>query len=128
MFFGLRCDVPPHPLNDASYPVSVRQCRRLQSRLLQCKAHAKPPCDLLILPGVTPANKGLAPSGSFIQFLEEKIYIYHSRRTQQICAKMADGGLRYFISYLLNLVLAENGTANNAISAQIFKTLWCILI
>ena len=38
-------------------------------------AHAKPPCDLLILPGVTPANKGLAPSGnSFI--LLKKIFIF----------------------------------------------------
>ena len=36
---------------------------------------------------------------------------------------MADGGLRLFISYLVNLVRAENGTAINAIYAQIFKTL-----
>ncbi|MET4084237.1 hypothetical protein ABIB40_004211 [Pedobacter sp. UYP30] len=36
---------------------------------------------------------------------------------------MADGGLRKFISYLLNLVRYYNGYASNAISAQIFKTL-----
>jgi len=27
--------------------------------------HPKPPCDLLILQEVTPAHKGLAPSGKF---------------------------------------------------------------
>ncbi|MET4084250.1 hypothetical protein ABIB40_004226 [Pedobacter sp. UYP30] len=36
---------------------------------------------------------------------------------------MADIGLRKVISYLLNLVLCDNGSASNAISAQIFKTL-----
>lgn len=36
---------------------------------------------------------------------------------------MADGGLRYFISYLLKLVRYDNGSASNAISAQISKTL-----
>jgi len=36
---------------------------------------------------------------------------------------MADGGLRQFISYLLNLVRCDNGSASNAISAQISKTL-----
>jgi hypothetical protein len=36
---------------------------------------------------------------------------------------MADGGLRQFISYLINLVRYNNGSASNAISAQIFKPL-----
>jgi hypothetical protein len=36
---------------------------------------------------------------------------------------MADGGLSKFISYLLNLVRCDNGSASNAISAQIFKPL-----
>ncbi|MET4083531.1 hypothetical protein ABIB40_003503 [Pedobacter sp. UYP30] len=36
---------------------------------------------------------------------------------------MADGGLCSFISYLFNLVRYDNGSASNAISAQIFKTL-----
>ncbi|MET4084020.1 hypothetical protein ABIB40_003993 [Pedobacter sp. UYP30] len=40
---------------------------------------------------------------------------------------MADGGLRKFIGYLLNLVRCDNGSASNAISAQIFKTLWVTL-
>jgi len=30
---------------------------------LQCIPHGKPPCHLLMLPGVTPAHKGLSPSG-----------------------------------------------------------------
>src|SRR5690606_24228957 len=45
------------------YPVPVRWNRGLQSRFLQCMPHGKPPCDLLTLRGVTPARKGLAPSG-----------------------------------------------------------------
>ncbi|MET4083527.1 hypothetical protein ABIB40_003499 [Pedobacter sp. UYP30] len=36
---------------------------------------------------------------------------------------MADSGLRQFISYLLTLVRYDNGSASNAISAQISKTL-----
>ena len=40
---------------------------------------------------------------------------------------MADCGLRNFISYLFSLVLAENGTAINAIYAQISKTLAVML-
>lgn len=36
---------------------------------------------------------------------------------------MADNGLIKFSAYLLNLVQAENGSASNAISAQIFKPL-----
>jgi hypothetical protein len=40
---------------------------------------------------------------------------------------MADGGLRQFIGYLLNLVGYDNGSASNAISAQISKTLAVML-
>lgn len=36
---------------------------------------------------------------------------------------MAEGGSSQFISYLLNLVQCDNGSASDAISAQIFKTL-----
>ena len=36
---------------------------------------------------------------------------------------MADGGLTQFISYLVNLVRCDNGTASNAFYAQIHKTL-----
>src|SRR4051812_25703436 len=47
--FGLRNDVLTHPDGYASYAVSVRQYRYLQSRLLQCMDHSKPPCGLLML-------------------------------------------------------------------------------
>ena len=40
--------------------------------------------------------------------------------------KMANSGLRQYISYLLNLVGGDNGSATNAISAQICKTLGAI--
>jgi len=66
--FGRQYDVLPYPTYNASYAVPVRQYRLLQSRLLQCMGHPKPPCDLLMLPGVTLVHKGLTPSGlSFIQ-------------------------------------------------------------
>ena len=35
------------------YAVSVRQYRPLQSRLLQCLNHSKPPCDLLRFPNLS---------------------------------------------------------------------------
>ncbi|OAQ38504.1 hypothetical protein A5893_13850 [Pedobacter psychrophilus] len=40
---------------------------------------------------------------------------------------MADGGLCYFISYLINLMRCDNGSASNAISAKFFKTLAVII-
>jgi len=68
VFVGLCNDVLTCPNKHASYPVPVRQFRLLPVGLLQCMGHPKPPCHLLMLPGVTPAHKGLAPSGlSFIQ-------------------------------------------------------------
>ncbi len=36
---------------------------------------------------------------------------------------MADGGLSKFSAFLLTLMQADNGSASNAISAQIFKPL-----
>jgi len=60
--------VATYPDNNASYPVPVRQFRLLPVGLLQCIGHPKPPCHLLMLPGVTPVHKGLPPSGlSFIK-------------------------------------------------------------
>ena len=68
VFVGLCNDVLTYPNKHASYPVPVRQFRLLPVGLLQCMGHPKPPCHLLMLPGVTPAHKGLAPFGlSFIQ-------------------------------------------------------------
>jgi len=52
-----------YPRFIASYAVSVRQYRILPFGFLQCMSHPKPPCHLLMLPGVTPAHKGLTPSG-----------------------------------------------------------------
>ena len=60
--FGLHYDVLAHPLLPASYAVPVRQYRVLQARFLHCMPHGKPACDLLMVQGVTPAHKGLAPS------------------------------------------------------------------
>ena len=50
---------PERPL----YPVPVRWNQGLQSRFLHCMPRGKPACDLLVLRGVTPAHKGLSPSG-----------------------------------------------------------------
>jgi len=60
---GLCNDVLTYPDNNASYPVPVRQFRLLPFGLLQCMGHPKPPCHLLMLPGVTLVHKGLTPSG-----------------------------------------------------------------
>ncbi|MEI6436718.1 MAG: hypothetical protein WCP32_17985 [Bacteroidota bacterium] len=63
VFFGRCKDGIAYPDNYASYAVSVRQYRILQSRFLQCILYSKPPCGLLILSGHTPTYKGLSPSG-----------------------------------------------------------------
>ena len=52
-----------YPRFIASYTVPVRQYRILQSRFLQRMGHPKPPCDLLILQGLTLAYKGLPAFG-----------------------------------------------------------------
>ncbi len=75
MELGLCNDVLAYPRFIASYTLSVRQYRTLQSRCLQCIPHGKPPCDLLMLQGVTLAHKGLTPSGKIhpiLRFLENK--------------------------------------------------------
>ena len=71
VFVGRCNDVLTYPSNYASYHVSthfesgfsVRQYRILPFGFLQCMGRPKPPCHLLILPGVTPVYKGLTPSG-----------------------------------------------------------------
>jgi hypothetical protein len=69
VFFGRCNDVLAYPRFIASYAVSVRQYRILPFDFLQCMGHPKPPCHLLILPGVTPVYKGLTPSGKIHSFL-----------------------------------------------------------
>lgn len=76
LIFGRYKDVVAYPDCYASYAVSVRQYRPLQSRFLQCLPRSRPPCGLLTVRGVTPARKGLPvrtdvhpggpPSGKFI--------------------------------------------------------------
>ncbi|MDP3467217.1 MAG: hypothetical protein Q8S11_02710, partial [Daejeonella sp.] len=61
-------------------------------RLLQCLGHPKPPCDLLMLPDVTPVHKGLAPSGD--SFLKE-LYLPFKAHTMDI-KRRADNGFRKF--------------------------------
>ncbi len=52
-----------HPVGYASYAVPIRQYRYLQSGLLQCMDHSKPPCHLLMLRVINPAHKRLALFG-----------------------------------------------------------------
>ena len=74
--YSLDFDVLCHLIHSfmPRYAVPVRQYRPLQSRLLQCTPHGKPPCDLLMLPDVigrirdSPPESflsGRSPSGSF---------------------------------------------------------------
>jgi len=75
---GLCNGVLAYPRFIASYTLPVRQYRTLQSRCLQCMPRDKPPCDLLMLQGVTLAHKGLTPSGKIhptLRFLENKFVI-----------------------------------------------------
>lgn len=73
--FGLYKDVLAYPTLIASYVVSVRRYRILQSRFLQCLPRGKPPCDLLVLRDVIPAHKGLAPSRlmTYIQTINQRM-------------------------------------------------------
>ena len=70
VFVGLCNGVVTYPNKHASYSVPVRQFRLLPVGLLQCMGHPKPPCHLLMLPGVTPVHKGLTPSGLLSNFKE----------------------------------------------------------
>jgi len=63
LYYGRCKDVLAYPHLIASYAVSVRQYRILPFDFLQCMGCPKPPCHLLMLQDVTPAHKGLAPSG-----------------------------------------------------------------
>ena len=76
VFFGIYNDVVAYPNKYASYTVSVRQYRILQSRFLQCILPSKPPCDLLMLRNLTLAHKGLAPSGKKLIACSLKINLY----------------------------------------------------
>jgi len=69
-------DVLAYPRYIASYIVSVRQYQTLPFGFLQCIPHGKPPCHLLMLQGVTPAHKGLKPSGiNYPTFGRVKLYL-----------------------------------------------------
>jgi len=87
VFVGFCNDVLTYPNKRASYPVPVRQFRLLPFGLLQCMGHPKPPCHLLMLPGVTPVHKRLSLSGlsliqrTFIKFTIQGTHIlYMSER------------------------------------------------
>ncbi len=79
--FGLHNDVLAHPVYQASYPVSVRQYRSLPVGFLHCIPHGKPACHLLTVRGVTPARKGLTPSGIIscytLLFNPKNLYFQH---------------------------------------------------
>jgi len=94
--YKLNIGMLAYPICHASYPVSVRQYRLLQSRFLQCIPHGKPPCDLLMLQNVTPVHKGLAPSGKFITHSSafENLFVF----------------LRFFSSFRMGVLMLMLGT------------------
>ena len=75
--------------------VSTGFCRLaslpVRSGWLQCLGCPIPPCHLLILPGVTPVYKGLAPSGKMHTccFVHLKVYLYFTTfsRAYNKCAR-----------------------------------------
>ena len=138
MFFGLCKGVLAYPRFKASYTVSVRQYRILQSRFLQCILHSKPPCDLLIFRSTTSAYKGLTPSGKIHLLLGcmKKICIFglfqqlttsvrcsmqgtHSKA----CSKRGGRGyLKCVLLYLLLFVRQESASnAPPAVSRNRYK-------
>jgi len=93
---GLCNGVLAYPRFIASYTLPVRQYRILQSRCLQCIPHDKPPCDLLMLQGITLAHKGLAPSGKthpILRYLEKKFVFFFElfNELQTGCALLMQG-------------------------------------
>ena len=88
--FGRHNDVLAHPVYQASYPVSVRQYRSLPVGFLHCIPRGKPACHLLTVRGVTPARKGLSPSGNILcitlPFNTENLYFQHFfRASGKVC-------------------------------------------
>ena len=63
VFLGRYNAVLAYPRIIASYTVSVRQYRTLQSGFLHCCRCRQPACHLLMFRVVTPAHKGLSPFG-----------------------------------------------------------------
>src|SRR5215210_4761168 len=81
------------PLVTASYAVRVPQYRCLQSGLLQCMNHFKPPCHLLMLRVTNPAHKRLALFGFLLLRTIFTIQGAHNR----VCSS---GGTDYIISHV----------------------------
>jgi len=82
------------PNQYASYAVSVRQYRILQSGFLQCIPHEKPlhffirkKCGLLTVRGVTPIRKGLSPIG------RQRLVAYASKLQRRSTDGDASGNL-----------------------------------
>ena len=91
---GRRNDMLAYPDNSASYAVSVRQYRTLQSRFLQCSGRPEPPCDLLMLSALIVTHKGLSPSGkerTLVVLLMKLLFVFlnFSMSIQQVCAAHA---------------------------------------
>ena len=107
--YSLDFDVLCHLIHSfmPRYAVPVRQYRPLQSRLLQCIPHGKPPCDLLMLPDVigrirdSPPesfHSGRSPSGSF--FFERTIFAIQGTHCGQKVMAGAAASLKVRISLL----------------------------
>jgi len=90
--FGLWFLALPHPFIMASYPVSVRQYRSLQSRLLQCMNYSIPPCGLLMLRIITPRIRDFHSLG--FSPCEKKFIIRRSGRTPRLSIPVLDSSLQ----------------------------------
>jgi len=83
--FGLQYGVLPYPFQHASYQVSVRQYRPLQSRFLHSCRYQQRACDLLTVRSVTPACKGLSPSGKYIAIFQRTPCFLVKKILLQLC-------------------------------------------
>ncbi len=66
--------------------VRVPQYRNLQSRFLLSQSHNWQPCDLLMVQGVTPAHKGLAPSRKIRTLARMNAHAGHTQRIKLIAS------------------------------------------
>jgi len=106
VFVGLCNAVLAYPNNHASYPVPVRQFRLLPYRLLRCMGRPKPPCGLLMLPGVTPVHEGLTPSGLF--FYSKNFGIFTIQGTHSTYPKVAVQWLNQALCFYQSLCLVDS--------------------
>ena len=102
----------------ASYQVPVRQYRDLPVGFLHCIPYGKPACRLLTVQGVTPACKGLTPSGIIscytFTFNNKNLYFQHFFRVSVKCAH-AHAGHTQIVNCIAGFVVCRTLDSRNIV-------------